>query len=160
MGSSQAGHHGSDSSTTYPFLREIMPAYAVVSVGVGNEYGHPTESTLSRLRAADVKVYRTDLQGTIICTSDGRDVSFTVSKNENTDTLLPAGVAPQTESVHQDTVTEAAECTYILNTNTMKFHYEICESAEKIKEHNKEYYTGTREDIVSMGYVSCGNCRP
>ena len=48
-------------STTYPFLREIMPQYAVISVG-DNSYGHPTEDTLSRLRDADVKVYRTDYE--------------------------------------------------------------------------------------------------
>ena len=54
----KVGHHGSKNSTTYPFLREIMPQYAVISVG-DNSYGHPTEDTLSRLRDADVKVYRT-----------------------------------------------------------------------------------------------------
>ena len=52
----KVGHHGSDTSTTYPFLREVMPAYAVISVGEGNSYGHPTDNTLSRLRDADVEV--------------------------------------------------------------------------------------------------------
>lgn len=81
------GHHGSNSSTTYPFLWQIMPEYAVISVGKDNAYGHPTEDTLSRLRDADIKVYRTDMQGTIICTSDGETVSFTVERNEDVDTL-------------------------------------------------------------------------
>lgn len=45
----KVGHHDSKNSTTYPFLREIMPKYAVISVG-NNSYGHPTEDTLSRLR--------------------------------------------------------------------------------------------------------------
>lgn len=53
----KVGHHGSDSSTSYVFLREIMPQYAVISVGSGNNYGHPTEEVLSRLRDADVEVY-------------------------------------------------------------------------------------------------------
>lgn len=66
----KVGHHGSDTSTTYPFLRESMPQYAVISVGAGNSYGHPADNTLSRLRDASVTVYRTDLQGDIICTSD------------------------------------------------------------------------------------------
>ena len=64
----KVGHHGAETSTTYPFLREIMPEYAVISVGKGNSYGHPTEETLSKLRDADVKVLRTDIQGTIVCT--------------------------------------------------------------------------------------------
>ena len=41
------GHHGSDSATGYVFLRQALPKYAVISVGAGNRYGHPAESTLS-----------------------------------------------------------------------------------------------------------------
>ena len=52
----KVGHHGSDTSTSYVFLREIMPEYSVISVGEGNSYGHPTEATLSRLRDAGSKV--------------------------------------------------------------------------------------------------------
>ena len=70
------GHHGSSSSTSYPFLREVMPQYGIISVGAGNSYGHPTDDTLSRLRDADVTVYRTDLQGMIHLTSDGQTVSI------------------------------------------------------------------------------------
>lgn len=81
------GHHGSDTSTTYPFLREVMPDYGVISVGSNNSYGHPTEGVLSKLRDGDVKVLRTDMQGDIIFTSDGRDVSFTTNRNTNVDTL-------------------------------------------------------------------------
>ena len=57
----KVGHHGSDTSTSYHFLREILPEFAVIQVGAGNSYGHPTEDTLSRLRDADVEVYRNDL---------------------------------------------------------------------------------------------------
>lgn len=86
----KVGHHGSDTSTTYPFLREIMPEYAVISVGSGNSYGHPTEDTLSRLRDAGVTVYRTDLQGDIHCTSNGKTVRFSTEKNEHGDTPASA----------------------------------------------------------------------
>ena len=81
----KVGHHGSETSTTYPFLNEIMPQYAIISVGKDNSYGHPTENTLSRLRDADVKLFRTDMQGDIFCTSDGNSIVFTVSKNANAD---------------------------------------------------------------------------
>lgn len=73
----KVGHHGSETSTCYAFLREIMPQYAVISVGKGNSYGHPAESTLSRLRDAGANILRTDESGTIICYSDGYQVSFT-----------------------------------------------------------------------------------
>lgn len=72
----KVGHHGSDTSTSYVFLREIMPQYAVISVGEDNSYGHPTDDVLSKLRDADVTVYRTDLHGDIICYSDGETLSF------------------------------------------------------------------------------------
>lgn len=72
----KVGHHGSDSSTTYPFLREVMPKHAIISVGEDNEYEHPTDDVLSRLRDAGVEVWRTDLMGDIYCTSDGKNVSI------------------------------------------------------------------------------------
>ena len=79
----KVGHHGSDTSTSYRFLREVAPTYAVISVGAGNSYGHPTETVLSRLRDADVTLFRTDLQGDILCTSNGESVTFAPSRNAN-----------------------------------------------------------------------------
>lgn len=77
----KVGHHGSSTSSTYLFLREVMPRYAIISVGAGNSYGHPHEETLSRLHDAGVTVYRTDECGDIICRSDGRQLSFETQKN-------------------------------------------------------------------------------
>ena len=72
----KVGHHGSSSSTSYPFLREVMPEYAVISVGEGNSYGHPNKEPLSRLSDEGAIIYRTDLSGTIIAYSDGTTVTF------------------------------------------------------------------------------------
>ena len=72
----KVAHHGSDSSTSYVFLREVAPTYAVISVSKESQYGHPHSETLSRLADAGVIVYRTDLQGTIECVSDGKTVTF------------------------------------------------------------------------------------
>ena len=76
----KVGHHGSRTSTSYPFLREVMPQYAVISVEKGNSYGHPNEETLSKLSDAGVEVYRTDESGDIVMTSDGNSISITTSK--------------------------------------------------------------------------------
>ena len=73
----KVGHHGSRTSTSYPFLREVMPQYAVISVEKGNSYGHPNEETLSKLSDAGVEVYRTDESGDIVMTSDGNSISIT-----------------------------------------------------------------------------------
>lgn len=66
----KVGHHGSRTSTTDAFLDAVTPSDAVISVGAGNSYGHPTQETLDRLAAHGATVYRTDLQGTVVLTSD------------------------------------------------------------------------------------------
>ena len=58
----KVGHHGSETSSSYRWLREVGAEYAVIQVGEGNSYDHPHEVILSRLRDADMTVYRTDLQ--------------------------------------------------------------------------------------------------
>lgn len=85
----KVGHHGSSTSTCYQFLREVMPDYAVISSNREEvpEYDHPHNAVLSRLRDAEVKVYRTDLQGTVTCWSNGNTVRFAVERAEDLDTL-------------------------------------------------------------------------
>ena len=159
----KVGHHGSENSTTYPFLREIMPKYAVISVGEDNSYGHPTENTLSRLRDADVKVFRTDMQGDIYCTSDGKTVTMSVEKNANADTLTNPVKVEETKPVETqkpDPTPGETGIDYVLNTNTKKFHYPSCSSVKKMSEKNKAYHTGTRDEVIAMGYDPCGNCHP
>lgn len=63
------GHHGSSSSTSEKFLKASNPSIAVISVGEDNTYGHPTDTVLSRLK--ETKIYRTDINGNIVITSDG-----------------------------------------------------------------------------------------
>ena len=50
--------------------------------------------------------------------------------------------------------------TYILNTNTKKFHYPYCDSVNEMKEKNKQVFTGSREEVIEMGYSPCGRCEP
>lgn len=90
----KVGHHGSETSTSYIFLREIMPEYAVISVGEGNEYGHPDEAVLSRLRDGNVTVYRTDQSGDIVFQSDGETVQVQTQKNASPKPLSNSGVLP------------------------------------------------------------------
>ncbi len=163
----KVGHHGSANSTPYPFLREIMPQYAVISVGAGNPYGLPTEEALSRLRDADVKVYRTDMQGDVICTSDGKNVRFSVERNEDADTLsaidqnsVPQGDLPTVTEPPEGRSQSPTGTDYVLNTNTHKFHYPSCSSVNQMSEKNKQYFTGTRDEVISMGYDPCKRCKP
>ena len=64
--------------------------------------------------------------------------------------ITPESPAPQ----------ESQGITYVLNTNTMKFHYPTCSSVDDMKEKNKQIYTGSREEVINMGYVPCKRCNP
>lgn len=68
-------HHGSSSSCTTEFLKAVSPKLAVISVGAMNDYGHPSSAALARLRAAGSEIYRTDLDGTVLLTADGTQVT-------------------------------------------------------------------------------------
>lgn len=61
------------------------------------------------------------------------------------------------EEIHEN---EEEICTYVLNKNSMKFHRTDCPSVDTIKEENKEYYTGTRQELLDLGYEPCGSCKP
>ncbi len=62
----KVGHHGSNTSSSKKFLEQIKPEVALISVGQGNTYGHPTQATLKRLSNIGAKIYRTDENGTIL----------------------------------------------------------------------------------------------
>lgn len=72
----KVGHHGSYSSTSYQFLRKVDPDFGVISCGRENEYGHPHDAPMSRLDDAEVTLFRTDLMGNVVATSNGEDLAF------------------------------------------------------------------------------------
>lgn len=200
----KVGHHGSETSSTYPFIREVMPKYAVISVGKGNSYGHPHDNTLSRYKDADTKIYRTDLQGDIVCTSDGTNITFSTDKNVSEEQLLVAGKLSSSSNtnntsnaskndssitssnknnttssantsqssssstnkndsneniISNDTMSSTTD-NYILNTNTKKFHTSDCRYVNSIKDKNKAYHTGSKEELINQGYDLCKVCNP
>lgn len=149
----KVGHHGSSTSTSQAFLDAVSPTYAVISCGKDNSYGHPHSETLAKLASAGVEVLRTDELGDIYCTSDGSEVTFSYGEyHKNADTSAAEIEEPQ----QPDTISE----TYILNTNSRKFHRPDCSSASQISDANREEYTGTREELIEQGYTPCGYCKP
>lgn len=77
-----AGHHGSKTSNTEDFMNAVNPQYAVISCGADNSYGLPDAEVLNRFRQNGIKVYRTDEQGTIVVSSDGKQITFNASPSE------------------------------------------------------------------------------
>lgn len=119
----KVGHHGSDSSSSSNFLKKVEPSYAVISCGLHNSYGHPTDDVLKRLDDRNIDVYRTDLQGTIVFTSDGSNISVNVNPSEYTP---PVTTTTTTSQQEQNTPVEDSGTTYVLNTNSKKIHYASC----------------------------------
>jgi len=191
------GHHGSSTSTSQSFLDAVNPTYAVISCGAGNDYGHPTAETLNKLAAKDIKLFRTDEQGTIIATSDGTTITWNVdpvadtAANPGTTTSSESGstastaaasttssvtassevAAPSTPATSEDSTpasattsvesstSETTSTTYVLNTNTKKFHRSGCRYVKQIKASN--YATSdNRDEIIAEGYEPCKVCDP
>ena len=78
----KVAHHGSSYSSTDVFLDKVKPYYAVISVGKNNIYNHPSNKTLEKLNKRNIKVYRTDLDGTIVFISDGDNLSVKALKTD------------------------------------------------------------------------------
>ncbi|MCD8117903.1 MAG: MBL fold metallo-hydrolase [Lachnospiraceae bacterium] len=185
-----AGHHGSSTSSSESFVNAISPDCVIISAGAGNSYGHPTEKTLSTLKYAGAALYRTDVQGEIICYSDGTDCWFNVDSSDNwlsgseisvdetaeadTDIFIDETTGADTD-ISIDETTEAGtdilegasvaegsseQREYVLNTRTMKFHYPDCSSVSKMSDANKKTVTAGREELIDEGYSPCGNCNP
>lgn len=156
------GHHGSSTSTSDVFLNAVNPQYAVISVGKDNGYGHPDADVLEKLENKGIKVFRTDKQGTIVCKTDGVNIEWNVSPWVYEDTGSVGVVVPPVGNTAQSTQSDSTQSaqTYVLNKNTMKFHYPSCKSVPKIKEKNREDFVGTRDEVISRGFDPCGICHP
>jgi beta-lactamase superfamily II metal-dependent hydrolase len=88
-------HHGSKYATSADFLNRVKPEVAIVSCGAWNRYGHPSQAVLDRLKAANVKLYRTDLQGEITITTRGNDTDLTIKPAKETTEDMWAGRTAQ-----------------------------------------------------------------
>ena len=137
----QAGHHGSSTSNSYYFLREVNPRYVVISCGSGNMYGHPHEEALSRFNDLGAEVFRTYLQGTVIAVDDGRTITFNCEGKK--------ADRPYTE--------DPEEAAYIGNVNSRKYHLPDCSGLPY--EENRVYFK-TAEAAEKAGYKPCGRCMP
>ena len=74
------GHHGSNTSSSPEFLRAVSPDVAIISCGLDNKYGHPHSETLDTLEDQKIQYYRTDMQGSVICTITPDGYTFKTTK--------------------------------------------------------------------------------
>ncbi|OGE84969.1 MAG: hypothetical protein A2Y39_05725 [Candidatus Delongbacteria bacterium GWF2_40_14] len=76
----KVAHHGSSSSSTQDFLNAVIPLYSLISVGYGNDYGHPSNEVLDRLTAIGSNILRTDLNGSVEIFTDGNSFQLSYKK--------------------------------------------------------------------------------
>ena len=90
----RVAHHGSYTACSQQFIDAVDPTYTVISCGEGNSYGHPHQVVLDRL--TNTKLYRTDLQGTILCVSDGTKITFSTERETQENVFIaPATIEPE-----------------------------------------------------------------
>lgn len=144
----KVGHHGSDTSTTEDFLDSVSPGIAIISVGADNSYGHPDKTTIEKLNKRNIEIYRTDLNGTIIISTDGETISINFDKKE--------GSKKQNflEADEQDILSVEH---YIGNINSKKFHLSSCSSLPIEK---NQVYFNNRNAAINEGYIPCKRCNP
>jgi len=163
----KVGHHGSKTSTTQNFLNKVNPKYAVISCGKGNKYGHPTQETLNKLRDKNVKVYRTDENGTVVATSDGTSIRFNKSPGsyKGIDVVAPIqkpSVKPQPKPVPKPSSkpvikpqpSDNKSVTVYITKTGKKYHRNGCKSLRKSK------IPISKNDAINKGYTPCGMCNP
>ena len=157
----KVGHHGSRTSTGYVFLRNVMPKYAVISVGKNNSYGHPSSETLSKLRDEGAKVFRTDMQGDITCVSNGKKLTWTTKRNSGATTNSTgasrgyyAGSSHNKASKFGKTVVKAA---FIGNSSSNKFHRPGC---SYMPQPQNQVAFKSRAEAIKAGYEPCKRCNP
>ncbi|MGO8994809.1 MAG: ComEC/Rec2 family competence protein [Polyangiaceae bacterium] len=78
----KVGHHGSRTSSSPPFLAAVSPKVAIVSVGGRNKFGHPHATTLAALGGIGARVWRTDQDGAITVTTDGRSLDVASARGD------------------------------------------------------------------------------
>lgn len=136
----KVGHHGGRTSTTEEFLKLVSPTYAVIQCGKDNDYGHPHKEVLDRLNRAHVDIYRNDLLGTIVASSDGSKITFDKVVEKN------------------DTATDInKEMSYIGNKNSKVYHTTSCKSLPK-QENQVKFKS--KSEAEANGYKPCSICNP
>ena len=162
----KVAHHGSRHSSTPPFLEAVKPSIAVIEVGTGNDYGHPTEEALSRLTGIGAKIYRTDLDGEVRVTCDGEHLSVSTDHTPDASSMMTPGTKSPDGTHHRRARSEplpvkqvAAAEGYVASRRGKVFHRAGCPGGERIKAGNKISFP-TRDAAVSSGLEPAKDCNP
>lgn len=162
----KVGHHGSKTSSSDSFIKAVAPKYAVICCGKDNKYGHPDQETLDTLSNNGITTYRTDLNGTVVISSDGKSVTAKTSNeasqaaiNKTSDSSLlsstsnskPTTTITNKPSTTVDASNDQSETVYITKTGKT-YHKDGCSSLSKSK------IAISKKDAEAKGYTPCKKC--
>jgi len=154
------GHHGSSSSSSAAFMREVNPQIVAFSVGKGNSFGHPTQMIWDRVSVSNL--FRTDEQGTVIFVTDGRQLAaysppvngqylaLTPYQSSRVATAQPAIAQPVVAVQYSQAANE--NVVYVTRTGT-KYHKTGCSSL------SNSSIPMSRAEAVQK-YTACAICKP
>lgn len=152
----KVGHHGSSTSSSDAFIKAIAPKYAVICCGKDNKYGHPHKETTGILNKYKATTYRTDINGTVKVTSDGKNITI-ATENKATDKAVNSPTnnttTANTKDKKQETSTTQPITTTVYVTKTgEKYHKDGCSSLSKSK------IPISIDDAKAQGYEPCSKC--
>ncbi len=128
----------------------------MICVGKDNSYGHPTNEVLTRLENRNIKVYRTDLNGTIIMKSNGEDISIKTVKTDTDGNTNKSTNESNTSNVDNENLNSSEEksiIVYVTNSGK-KYHKQGCSYLKSSKIQIE------LEEAVNGGYEPCSICKP
>lgn len=152
----KVGHHGSNSSTSQEFLDKVKPEVAVITCGKDNKYGHPHKDVAKRLEK--IQTYRTDLNGNIVLTSDGKTLTVTTSKvngaasTTNTSSEIVKSNTSSNSVVSPTQPVKAVEEKAWVTGSGKKYHIKSCRFVNNT---SKEFNISAAK---SQGYEPCKVC--
>ena len=157
----KVGHHGSDSSSSVEFVKKVSPEYAIIMVGEGNSYNHPYQSIIDRYESVGAKVLRTDLDGNIVCDSDGVDVTCKGDKESSSDSS-PKTTSSNINLVSLDSpVSKGSDVTVsIKGLPNTTYDIDVIYSSGASKASGLEDKTSDSEGNVSWTFKVSSNVKP
>lgn len=160
----KAAHHGSETGTSDDLMSSLSPSIVVLSYGEGNDYGHPSQSTLDAIAAVGAKSYGTAVNGDITVTSDGKTVKAQTAKSGTVVAGMSAEERQRQEEKAAETkaqqeaaaAAEAQQETVYITPTGKKYHRKDCRTLNRTKNPTPI----SKQDAIDQGLEACKVCHP
>ena len=156
----KVAHHGGRFSSTAPFLQAVGPRIAVISVGAGNDYGHPTPEALGRLAQTGARVLRTDQDGEVTVRSrDGQPWQVETARGTSPPVASAPLPVPGPVATPPAVPAGTGHLDYVGSTRSQVFHRSDCKGAQRIVAGNLVHFP-TRAAALASGRQPAEDCHP